>query len=102
MARMRSGATAASSSIREMARAMARTSPASTRSARAGRVTSVGKQLARDDEPLHFARSLSNGGQLDVAKELLRRIVLDEAVAAENLHSVLRCPHRDFTGVEFG
>src|SRR5215471_2519008 len=87
MARTRSAADRSSSSMREIARAMARGSPAMSLS-------------ASDDEPLDLARPLADGGQLDVAKVLLGRVVLDEAVAAVNLHAVVGYLHGHLAGVE--
>src|SRR5256885_1319823 len=101
MARTRSTLAGSSSSISEMARAIARGSPDRTRSARVP-VTRRGQflrwmswtrssrqELAGDDEPLNLARALADGGQLDVAEILLGRIVLHEAVAAMDLHAVV-------------
>src|SRR5262245_52564273 len=104
MARMSSAATSASSSMSEIARASARGSPASTRSASAERVTRLSgcKQLPGDDEPLHFARAFTDRRQLDVAKELLRRIVLDEAVTSVDLHCVFRRAYCDLARIQLG
>src|SRR5688572_33143150 len=61
---------------------------------------SAGKELTRDDQALDLAGALANGGELYVAKELLRWIVLDEAVAAENLDAVLRHSDGDLARVQ--
>src|SRR5215510_1045975 len=85
-----------SSSIREIARAMARGSPASTLSTR-GDIGSQAdmdgslslQQLSGDDEPLNLACALTNRGQLHVAKVLLGRIAFPPPVAAVNLDAVI-------------
>src|SRR6476619_7274897 len=100
---MRAAPSAPSSSTSEIARATARTSPASTRSDRVA-VTgsrSLVEQLARNDDPLDLARALADGQELDVAKELFRGIVLDEAVATMDLDAVVGRLHRDLAGEEF-
>src|SRR5690606_14999344 len=105
----------ASFSTRLIARATARMSPESTRALsvaggvctprcsatrRAPRVLLLGEQLACDHEALNLARALANRRELDVTKVLLGRIVLDEAVAAEDLHGVLGRPHGNLTRVQ--
>src|SRR5262249_55577702 len=85
--------------MREMARATARGSPASTRSESE---TLAGKELARDDKALNLAGPLADGGELDVAEELLGRIVFDEAVAAVDLDAVLGRTHGDLARVQLG
>src|SRR5690606_13933719 len=67
---------------------------------RAPRVLLLGEQLACDHEALNLARALANRRELDVTKVLLGRIVLDEAVAAEDLHGVLGRPHGNLTRVQ--
>ena len=57
----------------------ARGSPASMAS------TVTFQQLARDDQALNFAGAFADGAELDVAIELLDRIIFDEAVAAVDL-----------------
>src|SRR6187399_769558 len=91
---------ASPSSSREIARATARMSPASTRSASvsggaATGVTVARHQMARDDKALNLAGPFADGGELDVAEELLGGIVLHEPVAAVNLHPVFGGAHRD-------
>src|SRR5919204_3178979 len=63
--------------------------------------TSVGSRqedLAGDHEPLDLRRALVDLEQLRVAHELLDRIFLDVAVAAEDLDGVGRHPHRGVGG----
>src|SRR5262245_36844061 len=99
MSRTRAAADGASSSMSDMARAMARGSPASTRSAREGdAVTSGSQQLSRDYQALHLARAFADGQELHIAEVFLRGVVLDEAVAAVNLHPVLGRINRRFAG----
>src|SRR5688572_26095170 len=106
MSRTRPAAVPASSSISEMARAIARTSPARTRSANDGDIESAsnlrlgGQQLPGNHEPLHLARTFADGEQLDVAEILFRGIVLHEAVTAVHLHAVLGGAHRDLARVQ--
>src|SRR5262245_39852631 len=98
--RTRSALDGSSSSISEIARAMARGSPASTRSASGGVTGSRAReQLTGDHEPLDFARALADGEQLHVPEVLFGWIVFDEAVAAVNLHAVVGHLHRDFARV---
>ena len=80
---------APSSSTSEIARATRARRRASTRRRVASRDPSLGEQLPRNDEPLDFARPFADGQELDVAKELLGRIVLHEAVATVNLDAVV-------------
>src|SRR5688572_12259631 len=101
MSRTRPAAASASSSISEMARAMARTSPARTRSAMEGEtITSGGQQLPGNHEALHLACAFTDGQQLDVTEILLGRIVLHEAVAAVHLHAVLGGAHGDLARIQ--
>src|SRR4051812_5531666 len=130
MRRTRSVLAGSSSSINEMARAIARGSAASTRSASVavtGRrttqkahnphrpaavriarvlrrrwVRSSRQELPRDDQPLNLARAFADCGELDVAEEFLGRVVLDEAVAAVNLHAVVGDLDGDLARVELG
>src|SRR5688572_2078108 len=96
MSRTRAPALSASSSMSEIARAIARASPARTRSAsEEGAITSGGQQLPRNHEALHLACTLANGDQFDVAKVFLGRIVLHKPVAAMHLDAVLGGAHRD-------
>src|SRR6187401_1493672 len=94
-------ACGSSFSISEIARAIARGSPASRRSA-SGVATSAPQQLARDDQPLYLARALADRAELDVAEILFRRVVLHEAVAAVNLHALLGGANRNLARVELG
>src|SRR4029453_14727736 len=103
MSRTRAAADGDSSSMIDMARDMAPRAPASTRSASEGdAVTSGSQQLTRDHQTLHFARALTNGDELDVAKVLFARVVFDEAVSAVNLDAVLGRAYRSFARVELG
>ena len=100
-----SGAAAGSSSSIERDRPRDRPRPrrrARGRPRDASRHVSRRQQLARDHEPLDLARALADGRELDVAEELLRRVVLDEPVAAVNLHAVLGGAHRDLAGEQLG
>src|SRR4029434_7080782 len=107
MALIRFTPSGLSSSIREIARAMARGSPASTLSTR-GDIGSQAdmdsslslQQLPGDHEALNLARALANRGQLHVAKVLLGRIVFHEPVAAVDLNAVIGCFHGDFARIE--
>src|SRR6185503_910162 len=104
MARTRSAPAASSFSIKVIARAIARGSPASTRSASAkaiaqGRGRSL-EQLAGDDQALNLAGAFPYRGELHVPEELLGRIVFHEAVAAVNLHAIVGDPHRNFTRIQ--
>src|SRR6476469_6612809 len=78
-----------SDSIRLAPRARARRSPASTRSVSDPFTKLFLQQLARDHHALDFAGALANGAQLDIAIELLDRIVFDEPVAAVDLHGFI-------------
>ena len=59
------------------------------------------EELARDHQPLNFAGAFADGAELDVAIIFFRRIIFDEAIAAENLHGFVRDAHSDFAGEEF-
>ena len=53
------------------------------------------QQLPRDHQALDLAGAFADGAELDVAVELLDRVVLDEAVAAVDLHGLVRrCARR--------
>src|SRR5262245_56436308 len=94
MSRTSAAASGDASSVNHIARAIARASPASTRPARGGdALTSGGQQLPCDHQPLHFARSLTDGDELHVAEEFFGGIILDESVAAVNLHAILGHAH---------
>src|SRR5206468_3682944 len=56
--------------------------------------------LARDHEPLDLLRSLVDLGDLRVAHEALGRVLLDVAVATEDLHGVGRHRHRDVAALQ--
>src|SRR5436190_23105167 len=83
----RSRADTSPFSMAESARAIARWSPARTRSASDTSVRP--EQLPRDHQPLHLARALPNGAQLHIAKVFFGWIVLHETVPAMNLHAFL-------------
>src|SRR6476469_7898688 len=103
MSRTSAAAPSASSSMSEMARAMARASPLRTRSASGAETGTSGSQkLTGDHQPLDLAGTLADGGELDVAEVLLGRVVLDEPVAAEDLDRVLGGTDRDLGGIELG
>src|SRR5690606_8214603 len=87
-----SAPTAVASAAADSARAIARGSRART-PAKIARAVSVAKELPCDDEPLNLARPLANRAELDVAVELLGRIVLHESVAAVNLHALFGGAH---------
>src|SRR5688572_8762821 len=101
---MTSAPAGRASSTSVMARATARASPASTAAVRLepGGRASGGKQLPRDDQPLDLAGPFANRCELHVAEELLRRIVLDEAVPPEDLDPVLRHTHGNLTRIQLG
>src|SRR5512134_1314237 len=96
---MRRAASGCSSSTSEIARAMARASPARTPSASEW---SGGKELSGDDEPLDLARAFADGRELDVAEILLGGVILDKPVPAMDLDAVFCRAHGDFAGVELG
>src|SRR5439155_5584070 len=56
------------------------------------------QRLARDDQPLDLRGALVELHDLRVAHELLDGVVLDEAVAAVDLHGVGRDLHRGVRG----
>src|SRR5436190_3555807 len=119
-------ASGALSSIAEIARAIARTSPAWMRCTKvfitgdaarsASKVVSAFairdcshrsgelhlQQLARDYQPLDLARSLADRAQLHIAIILLCRIIFDKPISAVNLHTFIRAAHRHFAGIELG
>src|SRR3954465_14604499 len=94
------------SSIAEIARAMARISPERTRSTHCSIAavtgTSVLQELPRDDQSLDLARAFADRAQLHVPVVLLRRIILDEAIAAVDLHRLVGAAHRHFAGIKLG
>ena len=61
---------------------------------------SISEELPGDHEPLDLARAFADRGELHVAKELLGRVVLHEAVAAVDLHAVLGRAHGDLARVQ--
>src|SRR5947209_5657959 len=56
------------------------------------------QQLAGDDHALDLAGAFADGAELYVAIELLRGIVLDEPIAAVDLHAFVGTAHCDFAG----
>src|SRR5215218_9487150 len=65
-----------------------------SRRARSAKLISRKENLARDDEALDLRGAFVDLEQLRVAHELLDRILLDVAVAAEDLHCVRGHLHR--------
>src|SRR5207244_4069396 len=99
-------AIATSAPARASVSASARPSPRDppvTRATRPDRSISTGtsalvarhQQLTRDHEPLDLRGPLVDLEQLRVAHQLLDRVLLDVAVAAEDLHRVGRHLHAD-------
>src|SRR5579883_1201166 len=62
----------------------------------------VAKEFAGDDQALDFAGAFADGAELDVAVELFGGVILEEAVAAVNLHALVGGAHRGFAGIELG
>src|SRR6266478_9057160 len=60
------------------------------------------EELAGNDQFLNFAGTFANGAELDVAVKFFGGIVLDEAVAAVNLHAFVGDADGDFTGKKLG
>src|SRR5579859_6344581 len=100
-------------STAEIARAMARRSPAKIFSAHSCcRSTMVieapkgalqsSQQFPGDNHPLDFAGTLANGKQLNVSVILLHRIILDKAVASVDLHRLVGNSHRQFGSKKLG
>ena len=58
------------------------------------------QNLARDYQALNFAGAFADGAEFHVAIKFFRRIILDEAVAAVNLHGFIRDAHGDFARVK--
>src|SRR5579884_2011875 len=56
------------------------------------------QQVAGDDETLDLAGPFADGAELDVAVELFCGIVLDESVAAVDLHAFVGAADGDFAG----
>ena len=50
------------------------------------------ENFAGDDHALNLAGAFADGAELDVPVELLHRVVLDEAIAAVDLHRLVRHP----------
>src|SRR5579883_2670073 len=88
-------------SIQLAARARARRSPSTMRTAACCAVKLFLQQLTRDHKALNLARAFANGAELDVAIELFDRVVLDEAVAAVNLQRLVGHTHRNFRRKQF-
>src|SRR5271167_4331772 len=63
-------------------------------------ISSVLQDLPRDDQPLDLAGAFADGAELYITIELLGRIVLDEPVAAVNLHSFVGTLHCDLARVQ--
>src|SRR5688572_30088846 len=100
---MRSAPSGASSSISEIARAMARGSRASSRSESVASISGLlPQELTRDDQALDFAGALADGAQLDVTEEFLGRVVFDESVPAVNLHRLFGGPDGNLARVQLG
>src|SRR5262245_4344340 len=101
MPRTTSALDGSSSSMSEMARAMARGAPASTRSGNDKVTLSRAVQkLARDHEPLDFARALADGQEFHVAEVLFGRVVLHKPVTTVDLDAVVGHLHRNLARVE--
>src|SRR5215470_5804727 len=64
--------------------------------------TSILQQLPRNHQPLYLAGAFADGAQLHVAVVLFGGIVLDEAVAAVDLHAFVGALDGDFAGEELG
>src|SRR5262249_52851160 len=60
------------------------------------------QQMARDDELLDLRRALVDLRDLGVAEVSLDVVLLDEAVAAVDLHRVRGHPHRGFCAKQLG
>src|SRR5271156_299348 len=61
----------------------------------------LSQNLPRDHQPLDFTGTFANRAQLHIAIKFLRRIILDETVAAVNLYRFIRYPHGHFSSIEF-
>src|ERR1700690_1784825 len=75
-------------SISVAARASARGSPLAMSAVLTTMLLGI-EDLARDHKPLNFAGAFADGARLDVAVEFFHRIVLEEPVAAVNLHRLI-------------
>src|SRR5579864_3857809 len=64
--------------------------------------SSFAEDLAGDDQALDFAGAFADGAEFYVAVKLLRGIVLDETVAAEDLHGFVGHAHSGLAGVKLG
>src|ERR1700756_1669948 len=60
----------------------------------------LAKHLAGDHEPLDLLRPLVDLRDLRVAHEAFDRVLLDVAVATEDLHRIRRDGHRDVAALE--
>src|SRR5712691_3458356 len=102
----RSSSAARPFSTRLAARASARWAPARTPFVSSAADSSMGmlalEQLARDHHALDLAGAFADGAQLHVPVELFDRIILDEPVAAVNLHGLIGGTHRGLRGVQLG
>src|ERR1700688_1121310 len=66
------------------------------------RLLFLAEELAGNDQLLNFAGALADGTELDVAVILFGGVVLDEAVAAMDLHAFVGDAGRGFAGEELG
>src|SRR5579859_6905167 len=90
MRRTSSAPSGASSSMRLIARAIARGSPFRTRSDNESFMMKDSLQeLTGDDKPLNLGGAFADREELHVTEVLLRRIVLHESVAAVDLDAFL-------------
>src|SRR5918994_7451792 len=60
----------------------------------------LGPQRPRDHHLLHLVGALADREDLGVAVEAADRVLLDVAVAAVDLHGLLRRAHREPTGLQ--
>ncbi len=61
----------------------------------------LAKKLPGNHQFLNFAGAFPDSAELHVAVVLLGWIILDETVAAMNLHALVGHAHRDFAGKQF-
>src|SRR5436309_1484823 len=86
-------------STRVMTRERARVSPFN-RSCRS-RSTLLSQYFSCDDEPLNLAGAFTNRAEFNVPLVFFGRIFLNVAVAAVNLHALIRNTNRNFSGIKF-
>src|SRR5690349_136359 len=60
------------------------------------------QKLARDHQPLDLAGPFANGAEFYITVELFHRVILQEAVAAVNLHRLVGYTHRRLRGEQLG